>query len=308
MQNLTAGDGDRGPEFGRNGELPLDLGCPVWACDSWADIVYPPKTPRSAYLQWYAKSFNSVEGNSTFWAIPSPRQTALWAASVGPDFRFALKFPRVITHDARLRDCQSSLAAFIDAAKPLAERGCLGTCFIQLPPTLAVDELPLLQRLCDPLPDWMPIAVEPRHASFYDQAAGEAALDRWLRDLRYDRVLFDSRPLYSLPARTDCERVSQTRKPRTPLRQTVTGRSPFLRLIGRDDPEEVERFLAEWSEPIAKWVDQGLRPVVFVHAPNDRNAPQLVRQLWRNHLAPRLGHPIAELPTLPARPPQLSWF
>ena len=50
---------------------PIRLGCPVWGCRDWAGDVYPARTPRSRWLSWYSQTFNTVEGNSTFYAIPS---------------------------------------------------------------------------------------------------------------------------------------------------------------------------------------------------------------------------------------------
>lgn len=82
--------------------LPLMLGCPVWGCADWGGQVYPLKTPRSQWLHWYSRTFNTVEGNSTFYALPSVETTRRWASETANGFRFMLKFPRVISHDSEL--------------------------------------------------------------------------------------------------------------------------------------------------------------------------------------------------------------
>lgn len=51
--------------------FPIAIGCPVWSSDRWGDVVYPPRTPRKEWLGWYTRMFNTVEGNSTFYALPS---------------------------------------------------------------------------------------------------------------------------------------------------------------------------------------------------------------------------------------------
>ncbi len=51
--------------------LPMFIGCPVWNCDGWGDVVFPAGTKRAAWLSWYTRMFNCVEGNSSFYAIPT---------------------------------------------------------------------------------------------------------------------------------------------------------------------------------------------------------------------------------------------
>ncbi len=69
------------------------------------------------------------------------------------------------------------------------------------------------------------------------------------------------------------------RKPKTPLRHTVTAQRPFLRFIGRNNVSDVAPFIAEWAPTIAGWLKAGLEPFVFTHAPDDRFAPPLARAL-----------------------------
>ncbi len=69
-------------------------------------------------------------------------------------------------------------------------------------------------------------------------------------------------PLYSKPPADEIERASQTKKPKTPVRQTVTGQHPFLRLIGRNNLDEVQPWIDQWSEVIANWLRDGLDPYI----------------------------------------------
>jgi uncharacterized protein YecE (DUF72 family) len=137
-------------------------------------------------------------------------------------------------------------------------------------------------------------AVEVRHRDYFDSAGTEAALDRLLTELGIDRVLFDSRPLYSAPPVTDAEKLSQTRKPRSPFRKTVTGRRPLVRIVGRDNVEQTLPWLMEWSGIVAGWIREGLEPYVFTHAPNDAFAPELAESF---HFL--LREQIPEIPPLP---------
>jgi uncharacterized protein YecE (DUF72 family) len=95
--------------------------------------------------------------------------------------------------------------------------------------------------------------------------------------MHIDRVILDSRPLFSDPPGDDYERESQSRKPRCPVRKTVTGHRPLIRLVGRDDVRRVIPWLREWAPVVAGWIISGLKPYVFTHAPNVLHAPTLAR-------------------------------
>ncbi|MEM6366656.1 MAG: DUF72 domain-containing protein, partial [Planctomycetota bacterium] len=93
--------------------LPFRLGCPVWNCQSWLGTVYPLRERKPRWLHWYTRMFNTVEGNSTFYGLPKRDVAERWAKESVDGFRFALKVPRVISHDCRLVDCDRELGDFI---------------------------------------------------------------------------------------------------------------------------------------------------------------------------------------------------
>ena len=65
---------------------------------------------------------------------------------------------------------------------------------------------------------------------------------------------------------------TQQRKPRVPVRRTVTGRHPMLRLIGRNDLAAMQPWLDEWAATVGGWIGMGLEPFVFTHTPDDIHA------------------------------------
>lgn len=259
--------------------LPFYLGCPVWNCGEWGGEVYPAGAKRADYLNWYSRTFNTVEGNSTFYGLPSLDTAKRWSEQVAAGFRFVLKVPRVISHDLRLRGADEDLRRFCGVLSILSGGHVIGPSFLQLPPDYGPEQFDHLRAFLKKLPREFPWAVEVRHHGWYDQGTHEARLDGLLEDLAIDKVLFDSRPLYSLPPEDESEKVSQTRKPKTPHRETITAANPLIRIVGRNRPEQVETALVEWAETIARWIGAGLRPYVFTHAPDDTFAPQLARLL-----------------------------
>src|SRR5688572_32863844 len=73
-------------------------------------------------LDRYARRFNAVEINSTFYRPHRPETWARWAQSVPASFRFAAKVPKAITHERRLVDCGDLAAAFVEQLEPLGEK------------------------------------------------------------------------------------------------------------------------------------------------------------------------------------------
>ena len=142
------------------------------------------------HLERYACQFACAEINSSFYRSHQPETYARWAGMTPSHFRFAVKLPRTITHDARLRGARKPLHGFLAEASGLGDR--LGVLLAQLPPSLAWDArvartfFGLLRERWDG-----PVACEPRHASWFEPAA-----DRALVRLRVTRVAAD-------PARLD---------------------------------------------------------------------------------------------------------
>ncbi len=261
--------------------LPYHLGCPVWSSPHWRGSVYEARAPRKDWLAQYSQAFSTVEGNSTFYALPEPEVVKRWAAETADGFRFALKVPRSISHDRRLSDCRPETRAFLEILSILKAGGRLGPSFLQLPPTFDAREFGKLETWLKAWPRECPCAVEVRNDDYFDQGRVEHRLDELLRELEMDRVLFDSRPLYSAPPETESESVSQTRKPKSPFRTTVTARHPFVRLVGRDRVELVQPWIDEWAPIVSGWIQAGLNPYVFTHAPNDAFAPELAEAFHR---------------------------
>ena len=271
------------------------IGCPVWASASWVGKVFSPAARREQWLGQYSSAFNAVEGNSTFYGLPRKETVERWAADTAAGFRFALKFPQAISHVRQLVDAETETAEFLNLLHVLRTADRLGPAFLQLPPQFSAQQLPVLERYLQSLPRDFQYAVEVRHRSLFDEGAAEAKLDSILTEFGINRVLYDSRPLFAYPPEDDFEEKAQRQKPRSPLRRTVTGPQPMLRIIGRNDVSACDRWLEDWATIVAGWIQQGLTPYVFTHAPNDFYCPDLAR---RFHDALRV-----HLPALPHLPP-----
>jgi len=139
---------------------PIRIGTQGWNYDAWVGPFYPDGTKPVDFLRVYARAFETVEVDSTFYAIPAPRTLRDWADRVPDEFRFALKLPQEITHENRLRNFAPALDQFLDRARELGPK--LGPVLVQLGPDFAPNELPALASFLPALPRDVRVAVEFR--------------------------------------------------------------------------------------------------------------------------------------------------
>ncbi|MGB1655404.1 MAG: DUF72 domain-containing protein [Acidimicrobiales bacterium] len=273
----------------------LGVGCPMWANRAWVGRYLPSDTPSGRELEPYSQVCNAVEGNTTFYAEPTAAAVARWRSTTPEDFRFAFKLPRQITHDRRLRDTKEPLRVFVDRMEPLGER--LGPFMIQLPATFGPDDLSVLASFLDGLPAGFEWAVEVRHAAFHAGGSAERPLNDLLHQHRANRVMFDSRPVFDGPRETAEEIDAWEKKPRLPVRAVATAGQPIVRFIGRTAAEANPPYWAPWVDRVVRWIEDGRRPTVFLHTPDNAVAPALCR-MFHAEVAARTA--IAPLPPAPA--------
>lgn len=139
---------------------PIRLGAQGWNYDAWVGPFYPSRTRSADYLSVYARAFDTVEVDSTFYATPPVKTVRGWAERVPVGFRFALKLPQEITHENRLRGSADPLNLFCERARELGEK--LGPILIQLSPDFAPAELPALAGFLRILPTDLDFAIEFR--------------------------------------------------------------------------------------------------------------------------------------------------
>ncbi len=168
----------------------IALGTSSWQFDAWRGIFYPQDMKVRDYLGYYALQLSTVEVNTTFYAIPRQSTVQRWVESVPDGFSFCLKFPRVITHEKRLIDCQAESLAFLDILRILGDKRA--PAFLQFPPSFSRSEHG--RALADYL-DWLAveaddlsIAVEVRSQDLMTPAFAAFLAQRGFSLLLVDRV------------------------------------------------------------------------------------------------------------------------
>ncbi len=141
---------------------------------AWEGPFYPPGIRRQDMLSFYAGRLGAVEINNTFYRMPRPDVLERWRDAAPGSFRFALKAPRRITHQLRLRGAEDAVGYLFRTASVLGDR--LGPFLFQLPPWLKRD-VGRLAAFLECLPEGLRAAFEFRHASWFDDEV-YAALER----------------------------------------------------------------------------------------------------------------------------------
>jgi uncharacterized protein YecE (DUF72 family) len=167
---------------GRPDLHPVRIGCAGWSIPKHAALQFPAG-PNN--LNRYSQLFNCCEINSSFYRPHRITTWQRWADSVSGDFRFAVKVPRTVTHDARLVCSPEMWLDFLNQIGHLRDK--LGPILVQLPPSLAFEReqvsafFSLLRQH-----HAKDVVCEPRHSSWFTEQA-----NRTLQDFEIARVASD---------------------------------------------------------------------------------------------------------------------
>jgi uncharacterized protein YecE (DUF72 family) len=247
---------------------PIRLGTQGWNYDAWVGPFYPEGTRAVDYLSLYARAFDTVEVDSTFYAIPASKVVRGWAARVPDNFVFALKLPQEITHEKRLRGAEDATDLFFDRARELGHK--LGPVLIQLGPDFGASELPALAAYLPLLPRDVQIAIEFRDRRWLND--GVIAL---LAEYRVALALVDARWI--------------PRKTMLALAERPTADYSYVRWMGPDrdivDYSRLQfdrtREIEQWSESLLMLIQKVTAVYGYVNNHFAGHSPASVRQLQR---------------------------
>jgi uncharacterized protein YecE (DUF72 family) len=146
--------------------LRFNIGCSGWSYEGWKGNLYPKDMENKDYLPYYSKFFKFVEVDSTYYHIPSRSTVRGWKDKTPDDFRFSLKFPKIITHERKLEDVIKPLSILFYSLEPLIDKTL--TLLIQLPPFLSEKRgFTSLQDMVHHLDKRFRYSLEVRHPSWF---------------------------------------------------------------------------------------------------------------------------------------------
>src|SRR5262245_43110636 len=129
----------------------------------WVGTFYPTKTRPSGMLGFYARHFDTLELNNSFYRLPDVSAFVSWRDATPGNFVFAVKASRFITHNKKLKDPENALENLLPRAEHLGKK--LGPVLFQLPPKWKVN-ISRLEALLEVLPRQHRYAFEFRELSW----------------------------------------------------------------------------------------------------------------------------------------------
>jgi uncharacterized protein YecE (DUF72 family) len=225
--------------------VKIRIGTSGWHYTDWQKRFYPEKLPKSKWLEHYAKHFDTVEINNTFYHQPKEQTFQNWHKQAPRNFLFTVKANRFITHIKRLKEPEEPLERFFKGALLLKEK--LGPILYQLPPGLRKNA-DLLENFLKVLPKKLTAVFEFRHKSWFSKDIYDL-----LREFNTGFCIHDM-PGMKVP-------------------RVVTSDVIYVRFhgpTGRYQGNYSKSALQDW----AKWIDENLKgkKAAFAYFNNDYNA------------------------------------
>jgi uncharacterized protein YecE (DUF72 family) len=217
----------------------IHVGTSGWHYKHWVGPVYPLKTPSGEMLGLYQKHFDTVEVNNSFYRLPTDAMFDAWKKKTPPDFRFALKGSRFLTHMKKLKDPEQGIEEFFAGARRLGKK--LGPIVFQLPPFWKLN----LERL-----EAFLKALPPRHRYAFEFRNPTWHVPEVLALLRRHNAAF-------------C--IFEIGGFRSPLE--VTADFAYIRLHGPDAAKYqgsyAPKVLEEWADRLRGWSRAGVESWIY---------------------------------------------
>ncbi len=244
--------------------MSIRIGTSGWVYGHWREILYPKGLPSRSWFAHYSRYFDTVEINNSFYRLPTEAMFDGWREQASPEFLYAVKASRYLTHVRKLKDPEEPLHTFLERADHLGS--ALGPILYQLPPRFHVN-LPRFEHFLSILPGGYTHVVEFRDPT-------------WLVE-----------PIFELMARYGVAHCLHDMRPlQVPLR--ITSGTVYIRFHG--DPEHMGNYahshLKTWAGRIHDWNSTGL--AVYAYFNNDPNGNAVRNALTLKEL---LGQPAPAL-------------
>lgn len=236
------------------------VGCAKWGRKDWVGKIYPEKTKEADFLSHYARHFNSLELNATFYKIPTKAQTSTWSSKVGDDFLFCPKFSQGITHIRRLKNAQEATDRFLDGVSGFGKN--LGPLFLMPHPGMGPKTLDSVQQFLEYLPKDIRVFVELRHPDWYTDTNSADSLFKFMQTVQAGAVITDA------AGRRDC------------VHMRLTTPEVFIRFVGNSLHRSDYTRIDAWVQRLCQWLGQGLETVYFfMHQHEEVHSPELCKYL-----------------------------
>ncbi|RZK43331.1 MAG: DUF72 domain-containing protein [Pedobacter sp.] len=225
------------------------VGCSKWGRKEWTGHLYPQTAKERDFLKHYARYFDSIELNATFFSLPERDRMEKWLEQVkesgNVDFLFVPRISRTISHIKRLRECEAELSEFIHAVEGFGSH--LGPMLLQLSDNFGPKYFEPLKDFVENLPKNHHFFFELRHPEWFSNVIDRGRVFELFANNNVGVAMSDT------SGRRDC------------LHMELTTRELFVRFVGHGDFNRSSDYarVDEWVERISELIELGLEKVYF---------------------------------------------
>ena len=268
--------------------LQYRLGLPAWAFPEWKNKYFDAEP---SMLASYAKVFSSVEGNTTFYHIPSASSVDQWVDALnGSQCTVSFKLPSVVTHQ-RQPD-EKALEQFLCSIKPLRDH--LAPFLLQFPHWVGPEFLARFTRLFEKISDVGPAVIEVRNRDVFTEPK---LLEPVLESFSFGRVMMDTRAIFQGDMTHPEVVAALHEKPDLPVLEEIYNNKVFVRLMLHPNGQN-HRWIKHWALKTAAWIAEGVEPIIMIHCPNNLHCPAFAEEFHRC-LKALSAEPLPEFPAWP---------
>jgi len=227
----------------------LRLALPVWSDVGLVGKLYPHTAKPDHFLHHYARQFNTIELNTTYYGVSESR-IRKWQTQVPESFLFCPKVPKRITHDYQLRNTAGLMHEFCHNLQHFKQN--IGPVWMVLPPTFGPNSMERLERFLAAYPGNVPLAVELRHSNWFSD---QSVRNELLEILKKHNAIF---VLTDVAGRRDV------------CHMELTAPTTIIRFVGNRLHASDFKRADVWVDRLSHWFKEGLENCfLFLHQPEE---------------------------------------
>lgn len=238
----------------------IHIGCAKWGRKDWVGKLYPEKTRDVDFLNHYARHFNCIELNATFYKIPTKTQAMAWRNQVHSDFIFCPKISQSISHTRRLKNTRELTDRFLEGITGFGKT--LGPVFLVPHPQMGPKSLEVIAQFAGDFPKEIELFIELRHPEWFSNDEMFNQVCRLFSEHKRGLVITDA------AGRRDC------------VHMKLTNSKAFVRFVGNGLHRSDYTRIDEWVTRIQQWQLQGLEDIYFfMHQHEELHSPELCKYM-----------------------------
>ena len=238
------------------------LGCPVWRDKSFIGKIYSKLSKPEDYLTLYSDNFQSIELNSTYYALPSKSAILDWCDRVPKDFKFCPKVPGDLANERNLGVEDPLFKEFLIKMDIFGDQ--LGPLLLQLSPHFDLTRWGALVKFIRLIPKNMKLAIEFRHPE-------------WFFPKNFKKLVDHMRAFGVILVCTDVAGR------RDVCHDALTCQEVMIRFTGNGLHQSDFVRSRDWAHLISKWFEQGLeKAFFFFHQPIEGECVDIAMDFVKN--------------------------